>query len=760
MNVECVVCASVHPKGPHVYDFVEDADEDLCCPICLSPFLNPTDLPCCHSFCRACILPYLRKTPQCPQCRKAATVTDCRDSSLSLRRLCDKMAVICPKCPYKTERSLLSDHLTKCRLKSPDENEPGPSSTPLSSPTKHRLKSGNGNEFAYEQNNRGRERSRDRLIPLRWKKSKDRLEHRSRSRDQLDQGGRSKSRDNLNQWRQQARSRSRSVENLAGLEQVHDIAAAIERDIERINIYQESRRTNTDERRRAPQATATVLQQNTYTAPAQRSLVDRSTRQRFGSADNLDQIDSRSTPNLNEAFALETSDDSLGSNHRNYSNMIIQAPPSSPQIDKILDIRVPVTESTGTCGVCIVGGSDTPLRGIVVQHVLPDTVAGKVGLIRSGDRVMKINGRAMDGLNHSEAVTIFAKCCAEVIGREKRELILSLVRQTGYDIEEKHVLTIPKAPNQQVGVKLYNVVDRVVIYDVVPGSLAYHDKRLQVGDYLLKVNNIAVRSSEEAAKEISRLRNHDKINLTISRTARTMNSNSDRPHLIIPDQVTARQYSTVKSKHREKVIVVKKQPGESLGLGVAGGLGSILGDLPVFVLEISRAGILAKDGRVKPGDLIVSINKKKVGSMRHNQVVELLKDIAKKEKEIKLVLCEFDYKHREREENASYRNNIWSPTWRHWLALPPKFIIYRETTIKRQEIQGLGLSIVGGESQPVLVKFCSPGGAAAGAYLRSGDEILAVNGRKITDSNQDEIRDLLSANSVRLTFISWPGCLV
>ena len=55
-------------------------------------------------------------------------------------------------------------------------------------------------------------------------------------------------------------------------------------------------------------------------------------------------------------------------------------------MDKILDIRVPVTESTGTCGICIVGGSDTPLRGIFVQHVLPDTVVGKVGLIKSGDR--------------------------------------------------------------------------------------------------------------------------------------------------------------------------------------------------------------------------------------------------------------------------------------------------------------------------------------------------------------------------------------
>ena len=57
-------------------------------------------------------------------------------------------------------------------------------------------------------------------------------------------------------------------------------------------------------------------------------------------------------------------------------------------MDKILDIRVPVTESTGTCGICIVGGSDTPLRGIFVQHVLPDTVVGKVGLIKSGDRLL------------------------------------------------------------------------------------------------------------------------------------------------------------------------------------------------------------------------------------------------------------------------------------------------------------------------------------------------------------------------------------
>ena len=261
------------------------------------------------------------------------------------------MTVICPKCQYQTERSLLSDHLAKCRLKPPEEK---PAEPALSSPTKHRLKSGE-NDFAYEQNSRGRERSRDRLKPQRWKKSRDRLDQRSRSRDQLnsDRGGRSRSRDNLDREQgssrrqAQARSRSRSVENLAGPDPVIDIAAAIERDIERINIYQgrensinnadkvfksESRRTNTDDRasgsRRPappPPAAAAASHVNTYTAPAQRSLVDRSTRNsRFGSVDNLAQVDSRSTPNLNDAFTLETSDDSLGSNNRGYSNMVIQ----------------------------------------------------------------------------------------------------------------------------------------------------------------------------------------------------------------------------------------------------------------------------------------------------------------------------------------------------------------------------------------------------------------------------------------------------
>ena len=57
----------------------------------------------------------------------------------------------------------------------------------------------------------------------------------------------------------------------------------------------------------------------------------------------------------------------------------------------------------------------------------------------------------------------------------------------------------------------------------------------------------------------------------------------------------------------------------------------------------------------------------------------------------------------------------------------------------------------------VLVKFCTPGGAAMASHLRSGDEILSVNGKPIRLLNQEEIRAQLSVSSVRITFISWPG---
>ena len=64
------------------------------------------------------------------------------------------------------------------------------------------------------------------------------------------------------------------------------------------------------------------------------------------------------------------------------------------------------------------------------------------------------------------------------------------------------------------------------------------------------------------------------------------------------------------------------------------------------MLEVSRNGVLARDGRVKAGDLLISVNGKSVGGLRHSQVVEILKEVARKEREIKIILSEVKQKMR------------------------------------------------------------------------------------------------------------------
>jgi len=289
--------------------------------------------------------------------------------------------------------------------------------------------------------------------------------------------------------------------------------------------------------------------------------------------------------------------------------------------------------------------------------------------------------------------------------------------------------------------------------------------RLQNGDILSKVSNKRVRSSDDAAKEIGRVKGDSSISLTISRVVCAFNQElPQRPHLVIPDAASSRHLPTISSKSMEKVILFKKQLGESLGLGIAGGLGSLFGDLPVFVLDIKLGGRVHSDGRIKKGDLLMSINNRAVAGLRHCQVVELLKDVAKRETDIRIVVCEFNYKNRDQDEKHSFQSNrnVSFCTWRHWLALPPKFLIYRETTIKRESIsQPIGLSIVGGDGEPVMVKYCTPGSVSAVcSHLRSGDELLSINGTCVLPLNQNQIRNLLRIDNIRIVFLSWPGCLV
>ena len=66
----------------------------------------------------------------------------------------------------------------------------------------------------------------------------------------------------------------------------------------------------------------------------------------------------------------------------------------------------------------------------------------------------------MDGLNHAEAVMVFSKLTRLAFHRDKREFNMTIVRQIGFEIDERHTFVMRKDLGQQVGVKLYNVLGK------------------------------------------------------------------------------------------------------------------------------------------------------------------------------------------------------------------------------------------------------------------------------------------------------------
>ncbi|XP_071956038.1 ligand of Numb protein X 2-like [Antedon mediterranea] len=119
-TVLCQTCGQVHDNvGNHLYDYLEAVDEDLTCHICLQPLVNPTDTTCGHTYCAKCIRSVLRVHRQCPVDRSPLTAQDCRPSSLIIKRMLDKLPVVCPNTTYcddVMQRSDLEAHLAnRCK---------------------------------------------------------------------------------------------------------------------------------------------------------------------------------------------------------------------------------------------------------------------------------------------------------------------------------------------------------------------------------------------------------------------------------------------------------------------------------------------------------------------------------------------------------------------------------------------------------------------------------------------------------------------
>ncbi|XP_058293713.1 ligand of Numb protein X 2 isoform X2 [Hylobates moloch] len=208
---------------------------------------------------------------------------------------------------------------------------------------------------------------------------------------------------------------------------------------------------------------------------------------------------------------------------------------------------------------------------------------------------------------------------------------------------------------------------------------------------------------------------------------------------------------------------------------VAGGRGSKSGELPIFVTSVPPHGCLARDGRIKRGDVLLNINGIDLTNLSHSEAVAMLKASAASPavvlKALEVQIVEEATQNAEEQPSTFSENEYdasWSPSWVMWLGLPSTLHSCHDIVLRRSYLGSWGFSIVGGyeenhTNQPFFIKTIVLGTPAYyDGRLKCGDMIVAVNGLSTVGMSHSALVPMLKEqrNKVTLTVICWPGSLV
>ncbi|XP_008520433.2 E3 ubiquitin-protein ligase LNX isoform X3 [Equus przewalskii] len=456
---------------------------------------------------------------------------------------------------------------------------------------------------------------------------------------------------------------------------------------------------------------------------------------------------------------------------------------------EITSIKINRVDPNENLSIRLVGGRETPLVHIIIQHIYRDGAVARDGRLLPGDIILKVNGMDISNVPHSYALRLLRQPCQVLRLTVLREQKFRS-RNNGQALDTYgprddsfHVILNKSSPEEQLGIKLVRKVDEpgVFIFNVLDGGMADRHGQLEENDRVLAINGHDLRygSPESAAHLIQA--SERRVHLVVSRQFRqqspdifqegSWNSNgsqspgpgdrSNTPKLLHP-AVTC----------HEKVVSVQKDPSESLGMTVAGGASHREWDLPIYVISVEPGGVISRDGRIKTGDILLNVNGIELTQVSRSEAVALLKSTSSS-----VVLKALEVKEREAQEDCSspaaldYSNHNtappgdWSPSWVMWLELPRYLYNCKDVTLRRNTAGSLGFCIVGGYEEyngnkPFFIKSVVEGTPAYNdGRIRCGDILLAVNGRSTSGMIHACLAKMLKElkGKITLTIVSWPG---
>ncbi|XP_005732356.1 E3 ubiquitin-protein ligase LNX isoform X2 [Pundamilia nyererei] len=740
----CASCGHSHQlEENHEYLYKDEVDDDLICHICLQPLIKPLDTPCGHTYCQECLTSFLLESDFCPVCREPLMLQTCRKPSLLVHKLLEKLSVACPFTDHCTEtmpRGQLEDHI-KFRCK-------GASHYGLSADRKRRSQEGECTDSTSEL-------------------------------------------------------------TIATLPNDGPTSAAVA--------------LLSDEPGLVNPAFDPSMEDNSQSGSTT-SLAARSSTKKIRNFDRSS-VRSRSFRRLNRAFSVlrrtksgnavsnETSEERDNARNSSVPQEVVALPQLHHLIPdgEVTSIKITRVDPSEPLAISIVGGNETPLVRILIQDIYREGVIARDGRLLPGDMILKVNGIDISNVPHCFAVTTLKQPCQLLrltVLREQRHRYRShshghphghitgghpshgLPHHPLRD-DSIHVVLNKSAPEEQLGIKLVRRPEEhgVYIFHLLEGGLAARDGQLCIGDRVLAINGHDLRygAPEHAALLIQA--SEERVHFIVSRqiclpTPDLIQEDPwgmDGPPPYSPvDLEQTLLDSCQKPACYEKTVSLNKEPHDSLGMTVAGGMSSRGWDLPIYVTNVDPDGVVGQEGSIRKGDILLNVNGMDLTGVTRGEAVANLKNTSSP---VVLKVLEM----RPPEDfvqdctlppcltpsptdsiKSPVPNDDYSPLWVSWLQLPRHLYCCKDIVLRRSTSGSLGFSIVGGQeevncNQSFFIRSIVEGTPAYNdGRIRCGDILLEVNGKSTWGMTHTALVRLLKElrGRITLTIVSWPGSLL
>uniref|UniRef100_A0A452UZX1 Multiple PDZ domain protein n=1 Tax=Ursus maritimus TaxID=29073 RepID=A0A452UZX1_URSMA len=464
--------------------------------------------------------------------------------------------------------------------------------------------------------------------------------------------------------------------------------------------------------------------------------------------------------------------ESIPSTSRSSTPAIFASDPATCPIIPGCETTIEISKGRTGLGLSIVGGSDTLLGAIIIHEVYEEGAACKDGRLWAGDQILEVNGIDLRKATHDEAIN--------VLRQTPQRVRLTLYRDEApykeEDVYDTLTVELQKKPGKGLGLSIVGKRNDtgVFVSDIVKGGIADADGRLVQGDQILTVNGEDVRNATQEAVAALLKCSLGTVTLEVGRIKAGPFHSERRPSQssqvgscgVRQGEASASQSNSgvalpvilASEIQGLRTVEIKKGPTDSLGISIAGGVGSPLGDVPIFIAMMHPNGVAAQTQKLRVGDRIVTICGTSTEGMTHTQAVNLLKN-APGSIEMQVaaggdVSVVTGHQQEPASSSLSFTGLTSSSIFQDDLG-PPQC---KSITLDRGP-DGLGFSIVGGYGSPhgdlpIYVKTVFAKGAASeDGRLKRGDQIIAVNGQSLEGVTHEEAVAILKRTKGTVTLM-------